>query len=220
MPGKRTPRATLASLAITGMLVGGCVLPYPVISTDSTPAPDVARYLPSDLRANDAEVLVLAQLTTFERPSDRREAATYRTDMKAYLLKVSEVALLGEKVKLETKSRRGLGFVAIPDTTARYGGLAKTDEFADQTVVTLRLLCVVAPDARTVRLSPVGTDEYDVQIATLAKADRDSFTQGLRESVFDRGRKIGGPCGIEGIPDLDRLRWAWVEDYLERIPIR
>ena len=216
MPSERAPWPTLTSLAITPMLLGGCLLPYPIVSTSSKPAPDVARYLPSDLRSNNEEVLVLAEFAKQEDSFSARKGTSYQTDLQAFRVRTNELESLGDKVKLESLSTLGTGFLRIlPDE----GGGAKTDELVTKTEVTLRLLCVVASDARTFRFSPNGDDGYDVRSGTLTQSDRHSFTRGLRENDTFKPSEVRGPCGIKGIPVIDKWGWEQAIDFLVSVSI-
>jgi len=199
------------------MSSAGCV---PTYSVTHDPAPSVVEYLPSDLRTNTSEVLVVAQSTTEKTNVGFEE---YR-ELSVFLMKASELQSLDEELYLSTSRVFRLHDTPTPRINKGPGSpieLGDWDNYLEaRTDVTLDLVCVVAPDGRTFRFSPNSEKKYDLTQSPLTARERDSFLQVWPTIDADLHSEIPGPCGTKGMVDWNKTFRTRALNFVRRIPVR
>ena len=206
------------SVSFSGIVVGlalvlavaGCLPVAPAIY--SKPAPSVVPYLPEDLRSSNPEVLVFAETGSAPHTATWPASPWERTGrsedrVQWFLAKVADLERLGEKVSLET--RVGVWWLT-------YGGFGRTE-----TESRLSVLCIVAPDGRTIRILVAPTGSYEVDYGVLTREARDKVVAQLQAAdETESERMLFGPCGVGGIPEWSSGARETAIEFLSRIPYR
>ena len=197
-------------LVLLGALLGGCALALPFPASDSTPAYDLAPYIPAQVLAAANDVLVLTQHSTEKRKGglwtmDMAEFNTWVTTLKveARILKASQLTELTQYLKLSAEERIDSISLLSARGTGIFPFLTVSREKLDK-------LCLLPGDGWVMTFRPAA-DACDAGARVpYAASHRDAIVAALRAGRDDPFSAAEAPCGIEGLV-------SWQGDLRSRV---
>ncbi len=209
--------------AILGTLLSGCVaLPIPI--SGSKPLPDIAPYLPEDLRSSNDEVLVMVQSRESSGHSwgDMSTSAKFDSEDIVTSIVTPPIFMRGRDLPslqqvLKSESMRGI-FILPTIFPLVMLGIPPVGMGVRGTGDTLQRLCIITPDGRNITVFPNDNEKPAPYQLTIFKNRRDAMVAALREDTKTPFEQVKGPCGISGKADWPRETRTRTIDFLARIP--